>query len=141
LVVDLELLTFECNKDYYGVRLDGIQCVTKKDLCGMVERVYQKEENLVRKEWKVSQPMSVNAFEAALKKGISEHDRAQASFELREEGKRVSEAVKFVNSRLYELEKLNTVMFGALTKLVDLAAGCQGADFKDSEKGKTGYVA
>jgi hypothetical protein len=64
-VADLELLTFECNKDYYGVRIDGVQCVTKKDLYGMVERVYQKEENLVRKEWKVSQPMSVNAFEAA----------------------------------------------------------------------------
>jgi len=35
----------------------------------MVERVYQKEENLVRREWKVSQSMSVNAFEVALKKG------------------------------------------------------------------------
>src|SRR5450756_2473296 len=60
---DLELLTFECNKDYYGVRVDGVQCVTKKDLYGMVERVYQKEENLVRKEWKVSQSMSINKFE------------------------------------------------------------------------------
>jgi tRNA U38,U39,U40 pseudouridine synthase TruA len=63
------------------VRIDGVQCVTKKELYGMIERVYQKEENLVRKEWKVSQPMSVNAFEAAIKKGIGEHDRVQASFE------------------------------------------------------------
>jgi len=138
-VVDLELLTFECNKDYYGVRIDGVQCVTKKDLYGMVERVYQKEENLVRKEWKVSQPMSVNAFEAAIKKGIGEHDRVQASFELKEEVKRVSEAVKFANSRLYELEKLNTAMFSALTKLVDFTASTQEAS-KGSEKGGTGYV-
>jgi hypothetical protein len=138
-VVDLELLTFECNKDYYGVRIDGVQCVTKKDLYGMVERVYQKEENLVRKEWKVSQPMSVNAFEAAIKKGIGEHDRVQVSFELKEEVKRVSEAVKFANSRLYELEKLNTAMFSALTKLVDFTASNQEAS-KGSEQGGSGYV-
>ena len=49
-LADLELLTFEANKDYYGVRVDGVQCVTKKGLFDMVERLYQKEENLVRKE-------------------------------------------------------------------------------------------
>jgi len=65
-LVDLELLTFEANKDYAGVRIDGVQCMTKRDLFGMVERLYQKESNLVRKEWKVSKSMSLNAFEAAL---------------------------------------------------------------------------
>ncbi len=87
----------------------------------------------------VSQPMSVNAFEAAIKKGIGEHDRMQASFELKEEVKRVSEAVKFANSRLYELEKLNTAMFSALTKLVDFTTNTQEAS-KDSEKGGASYV-
>ena len=138
-VGDVELLTFECNKDYYGVRIDGVQCVTKKDLYGMIERVYQKEENPVRKEWKVSQPMSVNAFEAALKKGVNEHDRAQASFEIKEEVKRVSEAIKFTNSRLHELEKLNTAMFNAITKFVDMASGSQEA-FKVSGEGGKSYV-
>jgi hypothetical protein len=138
-VVDLELLTFECNKDYYGVRIDGVQCVTKKDLFGMVERIYQKEENLVRREWKVSQPMSVNAFEAAIKKGVAEHDRVQASFEVKEEVKRLSEAVKFANGKLYELEKLNAAMFGALTKLVDAMAVNQETS-KGSEKGGSSYV-
>ena len=138
-VVDLELLTFECNKDYYGVRIDGVQCVTKKDLFGMVERIYQKEENLVRREWKVSQPMSVNAFEAAIKKGVAEHDRVQASFEVKEEVKRLSEAVKFANGKLYELEKLNAAMFGALTKLVDAMAVNQEGS-KGSEKGGSSYV-
>ena len=28
---DLEILTFECNKDYHGVRIDGVQCVTKTE--------------------------------------------------------------------------------------------------------------
>ena len=59
--------------------------------------------------------MSVNAFEAAIKKGMGEHDRVQVSFELKEEVKRVSEKrVKFANSLLFELEKLNTAMFSAI---------------------------
>ena len=138
-LVDLELLTFEANKDYAGVRIDGVQCITKIDLFGMVERLYQKESNLVRKEWKVSQPMSVNAFEAAIKKGVVDHDKIQASFELKEEVKRVSEAMKFANSRLFELEKLNTAMFTALTKLVDLESNI-GKELPKGSGGKD-YVA
>ena len=47
------------------------------------------------------------------------------AFELKEEVKRVSEAVKFANSRLYELEKLNRAMFSAVSKLVDFGSGSQ----------------
>ena len=50
---DLQILTFECNKDYHGVRIDGVQCVTKTDLEGMVERVYQKEEAWFAKSTKL----------------------------------------------------------------------------------------
>ncbi|MDD3791900.1 MAG: hypothetical protein PHY74_02070 [Candidatus Bathyarchaeota archaeon] len=81
--------------------------------------------------------MSINAFEAALKKGISEHDNVQASFELKKEVKRVSEAVKFANNRLYELEKLNTAMFSSLIKLVDIASGHQEASKTVGEGGKS----
>ena len=133
---DLEILTFEANKDYYGVRVDGVQCVTKKDLYGMVERLYQKEENLVRREWKVSESMSVSKFESTLHEGIAGHDRAQASFELKEEVKRITEATKFTNSRLHSLEKLNEAMFSALTRLVDLEAGKQQQDAASSNGGK-----
>jgi hypothetical protein len=125
---DLELLTFECNKDYYGVRIDGVSCVTKKDLFGMVERVYQKEENLVRKEWKITEPTSVTAFEAALRKGVENHDRVQASFELKEEVKRVAEAMKFANSRLYQLEKLSEATSKAVCKLVDVVGKVSEAE-------------
>ena len=58
--------TFELNKDSTGVRIDGVQCITKTDLYGMIERIYQKEENLVRKEWKVTADVSVNKFEEAI---------------------------------------------------------------------------
>ena len=69
---DLQILTFECNKDYHGIRIDGVLCVTKTDLFGMVERVYQKEANLVRKEQKTVVAMSVNKFEEAISKGFND---------------------------------------------------------------------
>ena len=103
---DLQILTFECNKDYHGVRIDGVQCVTKTDLFGMVERVYQKEENLVRKERKTVRPVSVNKFEEAIAMGFAGSDKAQEHFELKEEVKRVSEALKFTNSRSLSMERL-----------------------------------
>ena len=116
---NLELLTFEVNKDYTDVRIDGVQCVTKKDLYGMIERTYQKEENLVRKEWKVSEPMSINKFEEALKKGVTDVERAQTVFELKEEIKRNSEALKFNNSRMLSMERLQEAIYKTKTSDVD----------------------
>jgi hypothetical protein len=113
---DLEILTFECNKDYHGVRIDGVQCVTKTDLFGMVERVYQKEENLVRKERKVTRPMSVTKFEEAISKGFKDSEGAQHSFELKREVARNSEALKFTNSRLLQVERLQEAIYSVLRK-------------------------
>ena len=113
---DLQILTFECNKDYHGVRLDGVQCVTKTDLFGMVERVYQKEENLVRKERKVVRPVSVNKFEEVISMSFADSDKSQANFELKEEVKRVSEALKFNNSRLLSVERLQEAIYRFLSK-------------------------
>ena len=125
---DLEILTFECNKDDYGVRIDGVQCMTKTNLFGMIERVYQKEENLVRKERKITRPMSVTKFEEAISKGFKDSEGAQHNFELKQELKRNSEALKFTNSRLLQVEKLQEAIYGVLRKgsepgkLVDLEA-------------------
>jgi hypothetical protein len=113
---DLEILTFECNKDYHGVRIDGVQCVTKTDLFGMVERVYQKEENLVRKERKVTRSMSVTKFEEAISKAFKDSEGAQHNFELHAELKRNSEALKFTNSRLLQVERLQEAIYNVLSK-------------------------
>jgi hypothetical protein len=114
---DLQILTFECNKDYHGIRIDGVQCVTKIDLFGMVERVYQKEENLVRKEQKITRPMSVTKFEEAISKGFNDSERAQQGFELKREVARNSEALKFTNSRRLQVERLTEAVFQKLSKL------------------------
>lgn len=55
--------TFEVNRDYDGVRLDGgLKCYTKKSLFGALFRVYQKDPTKVRVEQKVSYPMPVDYF-------------------------------------------------------------------------------
>jgi hypothetical protein len=112
--------SFELNKDCAGVRIDGATCYTKRDFYGLIERTYQKEQSLVRREWKVSRAMSINKFEEAIQKGLVDIERAQTFSELKEELRRNSEALKFTNSRLYSIEKLSAAMFQALSKLVDL---------------------
>jgi hypothetical protein len=78
----------------------------KKDLYGMIERTYQKEESLVRKEWKISKPMSINKFEEALQKGLARMDSAQSVCELKKEVRVVGEALKFNNSWVLDAETL-----------------------------------
>ena len=118
-LTDLVLTTFELNKDSAGVRIDGVQCITKRDLYGMIERTYQKEESLVRKEWKVSKPMSINKFEEALQKGLASMDSAQTVSELKKEVRVVGEAMKFNNSRMLGLERLAEAQFKSKILEVD----------------------
>jgi hypothetical protein len=113
---DVVLQTVEFNKDYHGRRIDGFQCVTKKDLYGIIDRTYQKEEDVIRRERKVTQPMSINRFESEIRKGIEEIGRSQERFELHREVEKTSEALKFTNSRLLGLENLAEAMYKVLSK-------------------------
>ena len=72
----------------------------------MIERVYQKEENLVRKERKTVTPMSVNKFEEAISKGFIENSNAQSNFELKQAVQGNTEAQKYTNSRLLEFGRI-----------------------------------
>ncbi len=125
---DLEILTFECNKDYPDVRLDGVECITKTNLYGMIERVYQKEENLVRRERKFTKKMSVTKFEETLKKSFADSEKSQDRYELKQEVRRNSEALKFTNSRILQVERLTEAVFqtlGKLAKVDDLEAAAE----------------
>jgi hypothetical protein len=103
----LEVTTFEQNRDFNGLRIDGVQCVTKKGLDGMIERVYQKEEGLVRAEHKVTKSMSFTEFESLLQGGVPGYNQTQAQFALMQQVGRLTDALKFTNSRLLEIEKQN----------------------------------
>jgi hypothetical protein len=122
---DLVLTTWELNKDHAGIRIDGIQCVTKRDLYGMIERTYQKEENLVRKEWKVSTPMSLNKFEEAVSKGLAGMEKAQNLKDLRDEVRGVWEALKFNNSRMLELGRFVEAVSKSQLSMVDRIVGLE----------------
>jgi hypothetical protein len=106
----LELTSFEQNRDYGGLRIDGVQCVTKKGLDGMIERVYQKEEGLVRAEHKVSKSMTFTEFESLLQGGVSGYNQVQGQFALMQQVGALTEALKFTNSRLLELERGNQAL-------------------------------
>ena len=116
-LADLELLTFEFNKDYHGVRIDGVQCITKTDLLGIIDRTYQKEEDVIRRERKFTKSMSVNKFEQEIRKGTFEIEKSQERYELQQEVKRNSEALKFTNSRLLQMEKMQEATFTVLVKI------------------------
>jgi hypothetical protein len=124
---DLVVTTWELNKDHAGIRIDGIQCVTKRDLYGMIERTYQKEENLVRKEWKVSTPMSLNKFEEAVSKGLAGIEKAQDIKDLRDEVRGMWEALKFNNSHMLELgrfvEAVSKSQISMVERIVALEKG------------------
>jgi hypothetical protein len=106
----LELTSFEQNRDFGGLRIDGVQCVTKKGLDGMIERVYQKEEGLVRAEHKVSKSMTFTEFESLLQGGVPGYNQTQAQFALMQQVGALTEALKFTNSRLIEIERQNQAL-------------------------------
>jgi hypothetical protein len=109
------------------VRIDGVQCVTKTDLFEMVERIYQKEENLVRKEQKTVRPVSVNKFEEALEKGFTDTGYfSQANFELKREVKGNSDALKFNNSRLLSMERLLEAIYKSKVTDVEKMKNIEG---------------
>jgi hypothetical protein len=101
----IELKTFELNRDYLGVRVDRPTCITRVGLYDMVERVYQKEEG-VRHEWKVNKSMSLLEFESLLQGGVSSYNITQANFVLVQEVRKLAEALKYTNAQLLQQSKI-----------------------------------
>lgn len=107
----LEVTSFEQNRDYAGLRLEGgLKCVTKKGLDEMIERVYQKEEGLIRAEHKVTKEMSFGQFEMLLNGGATGYNQTQAQFALMQQVGRLTDALKFTNHRLLAIEEQNKAM-------------------------------
>ena len=55
-------------------------------------------------------------FEEAISKGFKDSEGAQHSFELKREVARNSEALKFTNSRLLQVERLQEAIYSVLRK-------------------------
>jgi len=98
--------TFEANRDFQGIRIDGsIGCLTRKGLFDVIERIYQKSENVVRLEEKVSVPMNVLQFESLIKGGITGYNVTQGLFMMMQKIESLTEAWKFSNRMLMDILK------------------------------------
>jgi len=75
-------------------------------LFGVVERIYQKEDFLVRHEFKVSNPMTIDEFTSLVRGGVSEYTTHQAIFFLAQQVGKLAEAQKFANEQLATLIRL-----------------------------------
>jgi len=73
---EVNVVTFELNKDRKDIRLDGVKSLTVKDFSGVLERIYSKDGG-VRSEVKVSESMSVASVEALLKGGMTPYQILQ----------------------------------------------------------------
>ena len=98
--------TFEANRDFLGIRLDGVKCYTKQGLLGVIERIYQKEENLVRCEDKITRHMTVDEFTALIHGGVSSYNLHQGLFMLSQRVEKLVVAIKFQNGLISRLLKL-----------------------------------
>ena len=109
------LKTFEVNRDYAGIRLDGFKCYTKQGLFGAVERIYQKDD-LVRHEHKITKPMTIDEFTALVRGGVTEYNVQQGLFVLAKKVEALTEAQKFINEKFLEIMRVQNAILKHLEK-------------------------
>lgn len=109
------LKTFEVNRDYAGIRLDGFKCYTKKGLFGTIERIYQKDD-LVRHEHKITKPMTIDEFTALVRGGVTEYNVQQGLFVLAQKIEALTEAQKFINEKFLQIMRVQNAILKRLEK-------------------------
>lgn len=95
VVESVVVRTVEINRDYLGVHLKDVQCITRKRLGDVLERIYQKED-CVRHEFKISRDMSVDELLALVQAGASSYDLQQGVFMIDQRLENLTEVVKFI---------------------------------------------
>ena len=115
--------TFEVNRDYAGIRLDGFKCYTRKGLFGAIERIYQKDE-LVRHEHKITKPMTIDEFTALVRGGVTEYNVQQGLFVLAKKVEALTEAQKFINEKFLQIMKVQNAILQKLERTSKEGKGC-----------------
>lgn len=118
-----EVRTCEISRDFEKIRLDGdFKCLTRKSLFGVIERIYQKEEDVVRHEFKTSKSINLIEFESLLKGGASNYNLTQGLFMVVQEVKKLVEAVKFSNEWTVKDARFSKAVLEALINLKEQLA-------------------
>ena len=104
-VRDIVVSTFEMNRDFHGVRLDRVVgTYTRQCFEEFLDRVYQKEEDIVRGEMKISREMKVEEVLSLLHGGVPALELTQGVFLLKQSVERLVDAIKFHNQQLQEIK-------------------------------------
>jgi hypothetical protein len=80
-------------------------------LFGALERIYQKEPNLVRHEFKISKTVSIDEFVALVQGGAASYNIQQGLFMLGQQLRSLTEAQKFQNEQTLSQGRLLKAMF------------------------------
>jgi hypothetical protein len=116
VVENVVVKTFEVNRDYQGVRIDGAKCYTVKGLFDVLERIYQKEDSVVRTEYKVTKDMTIDEFQVLMQGGVTGYNLQQAVFALAQEVRAQKEAQKFANEKLGQVANLLEALLNKIVK-------------------------
>lgn len=105
MVGEVVLKTFEVNRDFQGVRIDGAKTYTRMGLFDVIERIYQKDEHTVRAEQKISKSMKVDDFVALIHGGVTSYNLTQGQFMLVKKIEELVDAVKLTNRELLGIKR------------------------------------
>ena len=64
------ITSFELSHEIYGCRIDGITCVTFRDFINNLEEKFYNKNGKIRREVRVSQPLSLKTVLALMRGGI-----------------------------------------------------------------------
>lgn len=123
VVVDVAVKTFELNKDYHGVRIDpkSPQCYTRKGFDEFIERVYQKEESLLRAEVKITREMKIDEVLQMMRGGVEGIENVQSVFELSRSFDKMVLAMKVLIERQDKMMKIQEAMMNTFVKMKEQA--------------------
>jgi hypothetical protein len=120
LSAEIVLTTFETNRDFLGRRLDGqITCLTKQELFEVLEKVYQKEEDVVRSELKVTRNWKVESAVRVLKGQYPTVSASQGLYEVKKGLEAVGWRLQFFSGELVEINRRSDFFAGDVRDKVD----------------------
>jgi hypothetical protein len=115
---DLHVVSCEINEDYHGLRVEGWKCLTVAGLGGVLERIYQKGNNLVRSEVKVK-CTSPEAIYALLKGGVQSYNVVQGLHILAEKVEDLGRSMRYHNQLDLEMRDLLLKILERLDEIMD----------------------
>ena len=104
--------------DKIGLGLEGIKCLTFRDLKGNLEKIYEKSYG-IRREVRFTEPRPVSELLALYQGGLPSFMVAQASYDVARSVERNTETLKYLYRNQLELSRTTQAVLEALWRLLD----------------------